>query len=118
MNVLADEGVERQIVERLRADGHIVLYVAELEPGISDEIVLEAAVSSNAILLTQDKDFGELVFRKGLVAHGVVLLRLAGSSHERKSDLCAQLFSRAPDDFVGKFCVITERSIRFRTMLG
>lgn len=41
MNFLADEGVDKQIVERLRRDGHDVLYVAEMEPGITDEIVLQ-----------------------------------------------------------------------------
>lgn len=42
MNLLADESVDRQIVERLRQDGHRVRYVAEMEPGISDEIVLDS----------------------------------------------------------------------------
>jgi hypothetical protein len=40
MNLLADEGVERQVVERLRRDGHGVMYVAEMEPGITDDEVL------------------------------------------------------------------------------
>jgi hypothetical protein len=43
MNVFADESVDRQIVERLRQDGHRVTYVAEMEPGISDETVLQRA---------------------------------------------------------------------------
>ena len=43
MNLLADESVDHQIVERLRRDGHEVLYVAEMEPGIPDNVVLERA---------------------------------------------------------------------------
>jgi hypothetical protein len=43
MNLLADEGVERQIVERLRQDGHTVLYIAEMEPSAPDDVVLERA---------------------------------------------------------------------------
>jgi hypothetical protein len=43
MNLLADESLDRQIVERLRLDGHEVLYVAELEPGLTDEQVLARA---------------------------------------------------------------------------
>jgi len=64
MNLLADEGVERQIVERLRQAGHTVIYIAEIEPGISDETVLSRSNMSNALLVTLDKDFGELAFRQ------------------------------------------------------
>lgn len=55
MNFLADESVDRQIVERLRQDGHLVWYVAEMEPGISDDIVLASANQEAALLLTADK---------------------------------------------------------------
>ena len=55
MNFLADEGVDRQIVEQLRADGHDVLYVAEMEPGISDDVVLQRANEHNALLITEDR---------------------------------------------------------------
>ena len=60
MNLLADEGVDRQIVERLRQEGHHVVYIAEVEPGITDEVVLDRANEINALLITLDKDFGEL----------------------------------------------------------
>ena len=49
MTFLADEGVDRQIVERLRLDGHQVAYVAEMSPGIMDEVVLmERRISANS----------------------------------------------------------------------
>ena len=80
MNLLADESVEREIVERLRADGHNTVYVAELAPGISDDEVLDQANDQQALLVTGDKDFGELVYRLGRIHGGVVLLRLAGLS--------------------------------------
>jgi predicted nuclease of predicted toxin-antitoxin system len=87
MNLLADEGVERQIVERLRQDGHTVLYIAEMEPGVPDNVVLERANEITALLVAADKDFGELVFReRRLSSGGVVLLRLAGLSAERKAE--------------------------------
>ena len=65
MNLLADESVDRQVVERLRQDGYAVLYIAELEPSIPDDVVLKRANETAALLITADKDFGELVFRKG-----------------------------------------------------
>ena len=60
---MADEGVDRQIVERLRDDGHEVAYVAELAPGMPDDAVLDQAQRTGAVLLNADKDFGELVHR-------------------------------------------------------
>ena len=68
MKFLADECVDRQIVDRLRHDGYTVLCVAEMEPGISDPEVLNMVNQEEAILLTADKDFGELVFRQDKVA--------------------------------------------------
>ena len=61
MNILADESVDQPIVNRLREDGHTVLYVAEMDPGISDEVVLQEANNREFLLLTADIDFGELV---------------------------------------------------------
>lgn len=71
MNFVADESVDRQVVDRLRQEGHQVRYVAEMEPGISDDAVLELANREAALLLTADKDFGELVFRQRRVLLGV-----------------------------------------------
>jgi len=86
VNFVADENVDRQIVEKLREDGHLVIYVAEIDPGISDDDVLRLAHQRSAVLITADKDFGELVFRQSLVAHGVLLIRLAGLSQARKQN--------------------------------
>lgn len=52
MNLLADEGVDRQIVEKLRRDGHTVIYIAEIDPGIADDLILSQANDSDALLLT------------------------------------------------------------------
>lgn len=84
MRLLADEGVEARVVERLRDEGHDVDYVAELSPGVSDDEVLGRADEDGRILITVDKDFGELVFRMGRVSTGVLLLRLAGSPPPRR----------------------------------
>jgi predicted nuclease of predicted toxin-antitoxin system len=73
LKIVADESVDRQIVERLRLDGYEVVYIAELDPGIDDETVLDHSRRAKAILLTADKDFGELVFRQHLVHSGVLL---------------------------------------------
>jgi predicted nuclease of predicted toxin-antitoxin system len=65
MNLLADKSIEREVVKRLRAAGHATVYVAELSPSITDDQVLDEVNARSALLVTADKDFGELVYRLG-----------------------------------------------------
>jgi predicted nuclease of predicted toxin-antitoxin system len=114
MNVVADEGVDRQIVEQLRQAGHDVLYVAELAPSISDDEVLQQANARQAALLTADKDFGELVFRLNRVAAGVILVRLEGLLPETKARIVAQAIRDHETELMQAFSVITPGTIRIR----
>ena len=114
MNWLADESVDGPIVMRLRQEGILVAYVAELFPGISDNDVLAEANRLNAVLLTADKDFGELVHRLHLTSKGVVLLRLAGLSSAAKAQLVWDAIFVHGDRMPGAFTVITEKTIRIR----
>lgn len=114
MNFLADEGVDRQIVERLRIEGYSVLYVAEMQPGISDDVVLDIANQHSALLLTADKDFGELVFRLRRITCGVILLRLAGLSPERKAEIVVLIINQHLEELIGAFTVIAPGSLRIR----
>lgn len=114
VKILADECVDRQIVDRLRQDGHTVLYVAEMEPGISDQEVLNLVNQEEAILLTADKDFGELVFRQDRVAPGIVLVRLAGLSAAIKEDIIADAIEDHLAEFLQSFTVIMPDRVRIR----
>ena len=114
MNLVADEGVDRQIVEQLRQDGHDVVYVAELAPSIGDDEVLRQANDRQATLLTADKDFGELVFRLNRVAAGVILVRLEGLLPETKATIVAQAIRNHEAELVHAFSVITPGMIRIR----
>jgi len=114
MNLLADEGVERQIVERLREVGHTVLYIAEMEPGIHDDVILARANASHALLVTLDKDFGELVYRQGLVHAGVILLRLGGLLPETKANLVAEVLEQHGVEMAQAFSVVAPSSVRIR----
>jgi predicted nuclease of predicted toxin-antitoxin system len=62
LKFVADEGVEKEIVLALR-HSYDVIYIAEVSPSIPDEAILQKASEENRILITLDKDFGELVFR-------------------------------------------------------
>ena len=114
MNLVADESVEREVVERLRADGHDVVYVAELAPGNTDDDVLDEANARGALLVTADKDFGELVYRLGRVHGGVVLARLAGLSPSAKADAVSQVFRDHAAELAGAFCVVAPGVVRIR----
>lgn len=76
---MADENTPGSVVEQLRGAGHDVLYVKESLRGAADDEILTRAQSEARVIITQDKDFGELAFRKGLPAEcGVILFRLTG----------------------------------------
>ena len=114
MNLFADEGVDRRVVRRLRQDGHDVLYVAELEPGIDDHAVFARANRVKAILITADKDFGEIVFRQGSVRAGVILLRLTGLSPGTKASLVSTVVQERGSELAGSFSVISPGTVRIR----
>jgi predicted nuclease of predicted toxin-antitoxin system len=114
MNLLADESVDKPIVEQLRQDGHDVLYVAEMEPGIPDDIVLHQANEHQALLITEDKDFGELVHRQGLVHLGVILIRLAGLSPQTKARLVSKVLAERAAEMPDAFSVISPGMVRTR----
>ena len=102
MILVADEGVDAPIVEALRTDGHDVHYVAEVEPGLSDDQVLASAVRHGAVLLTADKGFGELVFFQHRKVPGVLLIRLAGLSLATKAELVARTVRQHGADSWGR----------------
>ena len=118
MKLLCDEGVEKQIVSRLRNDGHEVLYVAEMSPGISDDEILGLSRGQGAVLITNDKDFGELVFRQGLVTYGVLLLRLPGLESEEKASVVSGVIVDHAKEMVGAFSVINRSRLRIRSQLS
>ena len=85
MKLVADESVEGPTVYGLRAAGHEVLFIAEISPGIEDTAVLQLARREEALLLTADKDFGELVFRNREPHYGVLLIRSVDRTLEQNA---------------------------------
>jgi predicted nuclease of predicted toxin-antitoxin system len=114
MQLLADEGVHQGIVAGLREAGHSVSYVAETIPGASDEAVLKKATDLEAVLVTSDKDFGELVFRQKLTHRGVILLRLFGCALPEQVEVVLELLSSYGDKVEEGFTVVDRQGFRFR----
>jgi len=116
MRFLADEGVDAAIVSALRSDGHDIQWMAEELEGSTDDVVLDAAARDARILITEDKDFGELVFRQRLHHRGVVLVRVDGIANERKGWIVAQAIGKYHTRLAGAFTVIQHATIRIRGM--
>ena len=114
MKFVADESVDQPVISRLRQDGHEILAVIELEPGIADEKVLELANQEGVVLLTGDKDFGELVFRDRRYAFGIVLIRLSGLLPDEKGEIVGGLVRQHAGELAHAFTVISARNVRIR----
>ena len=114
MTFVVDESVDRQIVDCLRADGYEVFYIAEMKPGISDDEVLSLANRKGSLLVTADKDFGELVFRQHRISAGVLLIRLAGLLPAEKAKMVASAIGSHKTSLPNAFTVITPGVIRIR----
>jgi predicted nuclease of predicted toxin-antitoxin system len=116
LRLVADEGVDKPIVDHLRTLGHEVIYVAEESYGIPDIEVLELSRKKKAPLVTLDTDFGELVYRLKEVTHGVLLLRIAGLSREEKLHIVESVLTHHSHEIEGSFTVVTKNSIRIRKL--
>ncbi len=116
MRLCANENVAEDCVERLRKAGHDILWIREAAPGSSDRAVLHRAQLEQRLLITFDKDFGELVFRQGAAAScGVILLRISLPSSVAVADrIAAVLASR--EDWAGHFSVVDDFGIRMRLL--
>jgi predicted nuclease of predicted toxin-antitoxin system len=118
MRILANENFPRDAVDYLREIGHDVAWVRADAPGSSDREVLDRAQSDDRVLLTFDKDFGELAFRSGLPATcGIILLRFTATSSEHVAKTVAEAL-RDRTDWIGNFSVIEDLRIRMTPLLG
>jgi predicted nuclease of predicted toxin-antitoxin system len=111
---LVDESTGASVAEYLRRAGFDVLFVGETMQQADDADILTQAVHENRILMTNDKDFGELVFRSGRPHAGVVLFRLQDESQDNRVRIAQivveEYLKRLPDNFV----VVTEKGLRVR----
>ena len=112
MRILADENVSGDVVVMLRERGHDVLWVRTDAPGSPDGEILEIAQAQGRLLITFDKDFGELAFRWGLPSSsGIILVRIRVTSPSRVvSIILSALESR--DNWTGHFSVVEDDRIR------
>ncbi|NWF51221.1 MAG: DUF5615 family PIN-like protein [Ignavibacteriaceae bacterium] len=118
MNFLADENIEDELVDLLRNNGYKVDYVLEMSPGVGDKEIILHANRSSSILITSDKDFGELVFRQRLIHNGVILIRLHGMPTEKKAEIVLNFVKDYGSKIQNSFSVITKSNIRIRSQIN
>ena len=112
MRLLANENFPGDAIIALRDAGHDVVWIRTEAPGSSDGDVLARAQRENRILITFDKDFGELAFRAGLPASsGIVLFRISAPAAGHIAQVATAVFSDR-SDWAGHFSVIDNRRIR------
>ena len=114
MKLLADENIEREFIETLRKAKFDVISVFEDYIGSTDDEILQIAVNEQAVILTYDTDFGELVFRFRLDSYGVILLRLSGLSMPEKIGKAIIALRDYEAKLENAFTVISENSVRIR----
>lgn len=116
MKFLANENISSGVIMGLRNLGHDVLSAKESMPSAPDEEILAQAVSENRIVVTHDKDFGELAYRWGLPpGGGIILLRL--QKRNPKSDNHRILEVLQSDiEWEGQFSVVSDNQIRCRPL--
>lgn len=116
MRILADENVPRAVIAALREDQHDILWVRDVAPGMDDAEVLAVAQQQRRILITFDKDFGELAFSARLPAEtGIILFRISMTSAQEVATTVT-LALRVRDDWAGHFSVVEDQRIRMTSL--
>lgn len=114
MKFLTDENIGLEVVESLRAAGHDVNSVIETIRGAEDVEILEKANRENRILITADKDFGNLIHQHKLPHKGIILLRLTDEKNRNKIRVLSSLLETYEKELKNRFVVVTEDRVRIR----
>jgi predicted nuclease of predicted toxin-antitoxin system len=113
MRFLIDECTGPVVAHWLREQNHDVFSLYEQSRGIDDETVVRKAFDENRILITNDKDFGEKVYREGWPHKGIVLLRLNDERAANKIKVLHELLVNYPDQLTDRYLVVTDTVVRF-----
>jgi predicted nuclease of predicted toxin-antitoxin system len=117
MRLLANENFPAASVQLLRQAGHDVFYVIEKFPRLDDEVILRRAHDEGRILITFDRDYGELVFKRRLPAPaGVLFLRFDPDTPLEPGEILLKLFQLSGVEWSGRFTVLTREQIRQRRL--
>lgn len=114
MRIVADENLAYRMIKALRNEGFDVLSIEEDAPSIPDNNVLSVAVKEDALLITEDKDFGDLVMLHKLPHRGILLLRLAGMDTDEKVVRTLEVIRTYGEELKDSFTVLDAKRVRIR----
>jgi len=114
LRFLVDVGVSKKVENWLKSQGCDVKCVRDLDPKMDDVELLKIAASENRLVITMDKDFGELVYNSGVSHAGVLLLRLEEARFDEKIRVVEDILKNYSDKIVNKFCVYKDGKLRIR----
>ena len=92
------------------------MKIALIGYGKMGKAIHEIANEKNALVLTEDKDFGELTYRLNIKHNGIILLRFSGLSNQEKAMVATNVFKKYFSEFLNSFTVITRHNIRIRKL--
>ncbi len=116
MRIIANENISAGAIYKLRSAGYDVISVKETMRGASDKEILQRAQTEQCLVITNDKDFGELAFRFRLPSQcGIVLFRLSGSDPQSDNQRILEVLN-SRDDWQGHFSVVDDWKIRIRPL--
>jgi predicted nuclease of predicted toxin-antitoxin system len=113
---LADECCDAGMVEALRGEGNDVCFAVESARGVPDDELLARAFRENRIFISEDKDFGELVYRLRKPCGGFILLRFSVVERELKISRMGWLLKSHAKRLQGSFTVLEADKVRFRVI--
>lgn len=114
IKIVIDESVDYAVVDRLKKNDFDVYAIIDEQPSISDKEVLSIAINKNALLITEDKDFGELVFRFKLLHKGILLIRMLNAKSIEKSEAVLKVLLDYYDQMLNNFSVLDNDKLRIR----
>ena len=114
LKFLVDVGVGIKVERWLISHGYDTKSVRDINPQMLDEEILKIAVSGKRMVITMDKDFGELVYNSGLPHAGVLLLRLEEAAFEEKVKVIENILEKYSNNLLNKFCVFKDGKLRIR----
>lgn len=116
LRFLADESCDFAVVRALRSAGYDVLAVAEDARGATDERVIALALAERRILLTEDKDFGQLVFASAKATGGVIFIRFPANQRAKLAGRIVDLVKRDGEKLRAAFVVVQPTRIRISVL--
>jgi len=112
MNFVADESCAMPVIYALREAGHDVVAIAEVAKGATDDEVLGLALDAKRVLITEDRDFGELVYARGRSSAGVILLRFHNRTRRAKATTVVEAVSKLGSRLEDAFTVVEPGRVR------